>query len=240
MLEPSIVPPELARRGVIGLLTAAAGVLLLGGCGLVNSNYTYRYRITVEVDTLEGLKTGFAVHEAIVGKSNVDLGELSAKRGMRTRGEAVAVDLPGGQTLFALMPNSRLTQSVLDPEWKNDWVESAMRITSGNTPKGPLPMTPGKPGPVGLETGYPMLVAFTDISDPASVMLVDPADLAASFGAGVRLKRITVQITDDPVTSRIVKRLEWLKSHRGSLDYSGKLHPENPEKDLTPASFLKE
>lgn len=203
----------IGRRGVIVMLTATTGVLALGGCGLLNSSYTYRYKITVEIETREGLKTGFAVHETIVGKSNVDLGELSAKRGMRTRGEAVAVDLPGGQTLFALMPDSRLTQSVLDPEWKNDWVESAMRITSGNTPKGPLPMTPGKPRPVGLETGYPMLVTFTDISDPASVKLVDPDDLAASFGPGVKLKRIIIEITSDPVSTGIETRLVWLGKH---------------------------
>jgi hypothetical protein len=208
----------MARRGVIGLLVATGGALL-AGCGLLNSNYTYRYKITVEVDTPEGLKSGFAVHETIVGKSNVDLGELSAKRGMRTRGEAVAVDLPSGQTLFALIPVSRLTQSALDPEWKNDWVESAMRITSGNTPKGPLPMSPGKPRPVGLKTGYPMLVTFADSSDPASVKLVDPADLAASFGAGVRLKRITLEITEDPVTTGIEKRLAWLTKSLKGYDF---------------------
>lgn len=65
------------------------------------------------------------MHETLVSNSNIDLGELSGKRGMRTRGEAVAVDLPGGQVLFALVPRDTLVQSVLDPEWKNDWVASA-------------------------------------------------------------------------------------------------------------------
>jgi hypothetical protein len=53
-----------------------------------------------------------------------------------------------------------------------------------------------------------MLVTFKDIADPTSVVLVDPDDLAASFGAGYRLKAITVQVTDKPVTVGIEKRLD--------------------------------
>jgi hypothetical protein len=50
-------------------------------------------------------------------------------------------------------------------------------------------------------------VTFGDIKDPTSVARVDPDDLAASFGAGVKLKAITVEITDDAVTTGIEKRL---------------------------------
>jgi hypothetical protein len=223
-------------RGVLGML-AGAGTFMLSGCGLLGSNYSYRYKITVEVDTPQGLKTGYAVHETLVSKSNIDLGDLNGKRGMRTRGEAVAVDLPGGQTLFALIPDSNLSQSVLDPDWKNDWVDSAQRIIGGNTPQGPLAMTAGKPKPVNMKSGYPMLVRFNDIKDPKTVQKVDPENLTASFGAGVRLKGITVEVTDENVTVGIGNRLSWLKNHKGSLDYSGRLHPENPEKDLTPSDF---
>lgn len=60
---------------------------------------------------------------------------------------------------------------------------------------------------------YPYLVTFKDIADPTSVVRVDPDDLAASFGAGYRLKAITVQVTDEPVTVGIVKKLGWLGKH---------------------------
>ena len=58
---------------------------------------------------------------------------------------------------------------------------------------------------------YPMLVTFEDLDDPTSVNKINPDDLAASFGEGVELKRITVQLTDDPVTTGIDERLEWLE-----------------------------
>ena len=57
---------------------------------------------------------------------------------------------------------------------------------------------------------WPMLVTFRDVRDPTSVERVDPAALDKSFGPGVRLRRITVAVTDDPVTTGIEKRLGWL------------------------------
>ncbi|MFO1174759.1 MAG: hypothetical protein U1E48_06075 [Paracoccaceae bacterium] len=47
---------------------------------------------------------------------------------------------------------------------------------------------------------YPLLVTFDDIHDPKSVRQVDPADLAAAFGPGVRLKAVTLAVTDEAVT----------------------------------------
>jgi hypothetical protein len=47
---------------------------------------------------------------------------------------------------------------------------------------------------------YPLLVTFTDIADPKTVTKVDPDNLAATFGPGVALKRITLEITDEKVT----------------------------------------
>ena len=64
---------------------------------------------------------------------------------------------------------------------------------------------------------YPLLVTFTDIDDPASVLKVDPDNLAASFGPGVALKRITLEITDENVTKGKVETvLGWLDDYYGS------------------------
>jgi hypothetical protein len=60
---------------------------------------------------------------------------------------------------------------------------------------------------------YPMLVTFGDIDDPTSVQRVDPENLAATFGAGVRLKRITLTITDDPLTEKIEGVLGWYSEY---------------------------
>ena len=83
------------------------------------------------------------------------------------------------------------------------------------------------------------LVTFGSIADPASVVRVDPANLLASFGVGVMLKRISVEKTSDPVTVGIGNRLGWVAAHRGALVYGDRLHPNNPEKDITKSAFMQ-
>jgi hypothetical protein len=57
-----------------------------------------------------------------------------------------------------------------------------------------------------------MLVTFADIADPTSVARVDPNDLATSFGEGVRLKAVTLEITRVEVTEGVVEGvLPWLE-----------------------------
>ena len=150
------------------------------------------------------------------------------------KGEAVAVDLAEGQVLFALLKTGAiygdmagLSMTALDPQFKYDIVESAERISRRVGMRSPAEVPPTRIDE-GYEMGslvrtevpnYPMLVTFSDIADPASVKQVDPANLAASFGPGVKLKRITAEITDDSVTTGIEKRLGWLaQSIDGGLD----------------------
>ena len=221
----------MARRGVIGLLTGAATAMLTG-CGMIGGE-SYRFRMTVEVETPEGLRTGSSVYE-VTAQNHVKLLPDMRGRSRDVRGEAVAVDLPGGRTMFALLKTlnrsgddnlAYLSMATMDPAYKNDWVESAARISSGDGIRSPAEVAPSRKyddyengQPVRTEVpNYAMLVTFTDIADPSSVKLVDPADLAASFGPGVKLKRITVEITDDPVTNGIEKRLGWLPSHYNKL-----------------------
>ena len=56
-----------------------------------------------------------------------------------------------------------------------------------------------------------MLVTFDDITKPETVRRVNPEDLAAVFGEGVRLKAVTLEITDEAVTEgRVEAVLGWL------------------------------
>ena len=76
-----------------------------------------------------------------------------------------------------------------------------------------------------------MLVTFDDISKPETVRRVNPADLAAVFGEGVRLKAVTLEITEEAVTEgRVVPVLPWLNSV-GSNRLDGKrfgtIHTDN-------------
>jgi len=60
---------------------------------------------------------------------------------------------------------------------------------------------------------YPLLVTFSDVDDPKSLQKLDPDNLAAIFGEGYKLKSITLEITDEPVTKgRVEQVLGWWNS----------------------------
>ena len=66
----------------------------------------------------------------------------------------------------------------------------------------------------------PRLGRFLNINDPLTLVPVSPYDLAASFGPGVELKRVILQLTDDPVTRPPEIWPQWLKEKgqmRGKL-----------------------
>ena len=196
------------------------------------SNYTY-YKMTVEVETPQGVKTGHAVRE--VHFSPLSGSILGTSRPQwRLRGEAVAIDIAPGQTLFAL-----LSSDSGQVDYAGRDVSTMLQKARNSGLLDPLELWPSPPGGVirPFKEALPMLVTFKDAADPKSILKVEPDAMDGLFGPDVQLKRITVQAVDERVTTGIEARLEWLRNHQGSLDYSGRLHPQNPEKDLTVAAF---
>lgn len=211
--------------------TALTAALLTASCSLEDEVPDYRYRLTIEVETPEGLKSGSSVIEVeqklVGGGSDPGAGQSLS---LRVRGEAVAVDLPDGQTLYALL------RSENNIEWAG-WVylrlnpcdkgeaaceDNVLEVTGEQT----LPRMWRANVLQDERSAYPTFVTFDDEADPTSVKLVDPDDLAASFGAEVALRRIIVELTDDRVTKGIEDRLGWLG--------------EYPEPSLKPGHGLKD
>jgi hypothetical protein len=67
----------------------------------------------------------------------------------------------------------------------------------------------------------PKFVRFRDINDPRTLVRVSPYDLAKSFGPGVSLKRVTLQLTDDPVTRPPQGWPHWLTIRRQNTEFRG-------------------
>lgn len=212
--------------GLREVMTLMAGlVVLLSGCGTALPDY--RYRLTVEVETPEELKTGSSVIEVSTSTtSSISIPSPGAVR-HRLSGEAVTIDLGQHGTLFALL------RSDVDVDWATNLLfrlapeVAAVRDENGRYDSDAsfraryeamlqnrrlivLPKTFHHIRVLRDMPARPMLVRFRDTSDPKTVERVDPDDLAASFGEGVKLRRVTVQLTDDPVTTGIKKRLGWL------------------------------
>lgn len=201
-------------RGLLAALgLASAGLAIaLGGCSFRPS---FRYKMTVEVQTPQGVKTGHAVRE-VSFSARANGGDYG-----HVKGEAVAIDLPNGDVLFAL-----LTSGDGDVDYAGNTMASLFKQLGSDT----IQLWPDPPrvsAPI-IGDPLPMLVRFRDVSDPRSVERVDKANLAATFGIGYALKRITVEKTDEPVTVGIGTQLPWLSefpepslnSSHGSKDFS--------------------
>ncbi|PTQ75288.1 hypothetical protein [Celeribacter persicus] len=120
------------------------------------------------------------------------------------KGEAVVAELGEGRYLFALIDgqSSILRGSLAD-------ADAVQYDRDGGYPRYALALSKAardQTGPLDVPRArWPRLVTFSDIADPTSVALVDPDDLAASFGAGSALEAVTVEVTREPVTEGVVE-----------------------------------
>jgi len=78
----------------------------------------------------------------------------------------------------------------------------------------------------------PRLGRFRDLNEPLSLTPVSPYDLAASFGPGVELKRVILQLTNDPVTPPPAVWPQWLTKKGYTYDYDRILF-HMPRTDVT-------
>jgi hypothetical protein len=190
----------IARRCALGLLAGAA-TLAVAGCG-VSGGGRYRFRMTVEVQTPQGLRSGSAVYE-VTAHRTLALTAHEHAGGGGTRGEAVVVDLPNGPMFVTLkMPVSgnglgTVATLTLAPSTRRGDVDAyidAVR-TLGDAREGEVKAALPR-------ADWPLMVRFGDINDPKTVEQVDPDTIG--------VKRIVLETTRADVTTGIEKRLGWL------------------------------
>lgn len=234
-------------NSVGGMVIAA---LSLAGCSAPPAEV--HTRVTVEVQTPQGVRSGSSVWSRRIWAPTV---ALASTYSTEFRGEAVAVDLPGGRTLFALVKDQAAVAerhfADLGPTGlARDRVANVRAIAKR---VGETRQLPCEPVPEGLSVALradprydcPLLVTFGDIADPKSVARVDPADLATTFGPGVTLRRISVAVTDDPVTTGIEKRFPWWENYRdrwfdGTSTVSQDMTTDRLSASLSAGSFSTE
>jgi hypothetical protein len=205
------------------VLAVTALILLLLGAFVwkalqpASPSFVLRYRLTLEIDTPQGLRQGSSVIETAVFMSTGKalLSEASGDR-VETKGEAVFVDLGEGKNVIALLTGGP------KGEWA-DWhryfllgvFRSATRKDLG------LEDLPGLSGTAIVDettrlSGDPLMptiVTFADINDPSSAKVLRwRHDYSQAFGEGYALRRATVEMVPrgTPVTHEIKERLSWI------------------------------
>lgn len=235
--------------GVIVLLAVTAAVAAEVAQNAALSG-TWRYKITVMVETPEGIKTGSTVREV---RGTVNLNPLPEERGagFRTFGEAVVVDLGKGRKVFGLIDwqtHEEVFKALPQGTEKGEWshvVKYYQELKSGT--KGVLP-----------QNAWPKFVTFKDLNDPKSIELVWAGEfydkphengIGSSldfrvgtdrfeelFGQGVKLKEVEIEITDEPVVRKIDKYLPSFGEETGFWKWFEKLPYGDPRR-IGPNNF---
>ncbi|MBK8628886.1 MAG: hypothetical protein IPN84_01360 [Sphingomonadales bacterium] len=216
------------RRVALGLGLAAVAVLL-GGCDAFGPP-PYHYKMTIEVQTPQGVKS-FSSVRAISYRSRLEGAYI-----VKVKGEAVVIDLPGGP-VFALLSGAdgngdyagtiaeaALVSKVKPGGENRDYRQGQFAEIYPTVPsiENYMPENP-----------LPLLVRFRDITDPTSVERVEPA----AIGPGVVLRRIAIAKTDEPVTTGIEGKLPYFGKSSGYLSWRQTLDNDDPRRRLTRSDF---
>lgn len=90
------------RRQFLTASGLGLGLAPLSGCSFIPHHFgTYRFRLTIEVDTPEGVKSGSSVMEVSYGVTGENIG-VGPRSYSNLTGEAVFVDLGGGKNIVAI------------------------------------------------------------------------------------------------------------------------------------------
>ena len=201
-----------ARRTVLGLL-AVGTVSMLAGCGLFNSHAAYRFRMTVEAQTPQGVARATSVSEVRAEKNNFKILAEERAGGSGVFGEAVVLEMPNGP-VFVLMK--------VPPERESLQRVITQALKPGVPLGGAVNFFPAVQSLGGWFSGtvkaelsrsdWPIMVRFRDLNDPKSIERVDPD--------AIGVKRIEIETTSDDMTTGIEGRLPWL-SEAKQFHYNG-------------------
>ena len=195
--------------GLLGLLA-----LLVGGDQIRINRPDHKYRLTVEVTTPDGIKTGSGILAVVPDRNYNRSGRTTM------RGEAVFVDLGHGKNLAALLAHRQ--DAKLDLDDINYVALRAYGAVRGNRLSFKDMSRQAGIVPVQGEL-IPVLVSFGDLKDPKSARLVATDHAEAILGGGYAIRGLTAEVVPngfwpidfggalgEPVTRGIEARLPWL------------------------------
>ena len=174
----------------------------------------HKYRLTVEVETPEGVKSASGVMAVYPDRSYSRGGHTT------TKGDAVYVDLGGGRNLVALLAH---IDKSLDLDDINYVALRAYKAAGGrNVSFNEMSRLTGAV-PV-RDALIPVLVTFGDPGDPGTARRLPPGEMAGGLGNGIRLRGISAEVVPnglwpldfggslgEPVTRGIEAKLPWLR-----------------------------
>lgn len=218
------------------------GAIVTGCDNLFARHFHWFQKLTVTVDTPTGSKTGIEVIEvkAEYYKKGTYIGNAAR---VDISGEAGIVEVLPGKFLFILLKgfNQSTASETFIPRWppeEKPAVADTKRFEIMETFQTAITTTDLSPNL------YPVFVTFRDITDPASLVIVNPQDLVRDFGPGVRLRSVMLTVSpQEAVPNKVETLLPWLEAvsqERGGVIPTTKrfLYELSPAEKITPSDFI--
>jgi hypothetical protein len=205
----------LEMRAAKRLLSAAFFIVaLVVGCKMNTPSTSLNYKLSIDVDDNGTLHQGQGVVKVIFQSMGWFLMDNTPQWAIGAEGEAFPVDLGPRGILFVLLSNDR--GRVRSCDAGRGAMACYFNFLVNDLPNGAKSIA--KMDALGAShaasditpDSLPMLAWFRDINDPRTVEIVDPNHLEASFGPGVKIVKAHAEITHDPVTTGIEKRIPWV------------------------------
>lgn len=177
---------------------------------------TFRYRLTVEIETPAGLRTGSSVIEVrTVDRGRGFPGPEAGGIRHGVVGDATYLKLPDGRYIFAILRDNGTNPSNF-PSAAPFWAfNNQLPADRSNYHQVYRALTQAK-GKAELPPEHlPMFVMFDNIRRSDTVKSVSPDDFKSQLG--IKLRSVTVEITKDPINDDIASILPWAKPQMGTM-----------------------
>lgn len=204
--------------------------LVLAGC---SESYEWNQKIIVVIGTPDGDVVASSVQSISYRKYKKAILPEGGSSSWKVTGEAVTVPLPNGRYIFALLEADvvygeahHLLQKIVYPTIGARTHEALSRAAAQQI--GSRFQLAGKL--------LPMLVTFSDTSDPHTVLEVTSDNISEIIGEGYVIKGIYLEVTDEnPLQPKIRETLPFLKYK----NFNPKEEPiENPLKVKRPRNMV--
>jgi hypothetical protein len=206
----------LRRRSflALGLLPAAACT------GASSDTYEWRQKLTVTLDTPQGVTTGSSVTAICVELTNARSNRIA-----RIMGEATVVEVGRGQYLFALLSgqlhyknSDQYTDELVELVWQDVLPPRRHQRVGEQNFDGRKEWGPRYRAIAELQGArdmtvalWPTFVMFTDLNDPSSVKVLAPHAFKEAFGHGIAVRAVSLELTRDAATDGAAGAvLPWL------------------------------
>ena len=205
----------------------------------------------MSLDTPQGIKTAYNVVEIYGSSISIPASGVM----QRAKGEALYLDT-GARPLIALLGRSSWSRSnplprnsdaqpqadrptYLQWQWNNptNFLWSLYAVDShAQDDVDVISIVSGLRGKRPLTTDeLPDLVTFADVNDPKSVQRVDPNNLEATLGPGVKWRSMTIEVVSTwftGLTSGIEDKLPWLRTMPEIMHLDGQSSGGGPGSSL--------